>query len=65
LVASTNNVASAFDYLTVQRMTFAINAALTLENSYVRISEVFMYSRQMSDVEVTNTYNAIKSKYGL
>lgn len=65
LVASTNSVASAFDYLTVQRMTFAINANLTIENSYVRISEVFMYSRQMSDVEVTNTYNAIKSKYGL
>jgi hypothetical protein len=65
LVASTNNVASAFDYLTVQRITFAINANLTIENSYVRVSEVFMYSRQMSDVEVTNTYNAIKSKYGL
>jgi hypothetical protein len=65
LVASTTSVASAFDYLTVQRMSFAINASLTIENSYVRISEVFMYSRQMSDIEVTNTYNAIKSKYGL
>jgi hypothetical protein len=65
LLASTTSVASAFDYLTVQRMAFAVNAALNIENSYVRISEVFMYSRQMSDVEVTNTYNAIKSKYGL
>jgi hypothetical protein len=65
LEASTTSVASAFDYTTVQRMTFAINAALTIENSYVRISEVFMYSRQMDDTEVTTTYNAIKSKYGL
>ena len=59
----TSSVASAFDYTTVQRMTFAINAALTLENSYVRISEVIMYNRQMSDEEVSRTSSTLKNKY--
>ena len=65
LVASTTTVASAFDYTTVQRMTFAVNAALTLENSYVRISEVIMYERQMNDAEVSRTSETLKKKYNV
>jgi len=61
---STGTVASAFNYANVQRMTVAMNSNLSIEHANVNVAKVLLYSRQLSDLEVLQNYNATKTRFG-
>ena len=60
---STGTVASAFNYTSVQRMTVAMNSALTLEHANVNVAKVIMYNTQLSNEQVAQNYNYIKQRF--
>jgi hypothetical protein len=46
-------------------MAFGANAGSLSENGNVRIAEVKMYDRKLTDAEVLQNYDALKTTYGL
>jgi hypothetical protein len=62
--SSYTGTASAFDYTEVGKMSIAENAS-GIENAYVRVALVQMYQRALSAAEISQNYNALKSRFGL
>jgi hypothetical protein len=62
---NSSSTSSAFSYTTVGRMTIAMNSALNIENSYVRVASVYMYDRELNENELSQTYRAIRGRYGI
>jgi hypothetical protein len=56
--------AAPFNYSEIKRIALASNAG-NLEYSNIRISSMQMYSKKLSVSELTQNYNAQKSRYGL
>jgi hypothetical protein len=56
---------TGFTSANVQRMAFGTNAGTLAENGNVRIAEVKMYDRKLTDAEVVQNYDALKTTYGL
>jgi hypothetical protein len=56
---------TGFTSANVQRMAFGANAGSLSENGNVRIAEVKMYDRKLTDAEVLQNYDALKTTYGL
>lgn len=56
---------AGFTSANVQRMAFGANAGSLAENGNIRIAEVKMYDRKLTDAEVLQNYDALKTTYGL
>ena len=56
---------AGFTSANVQRMAFGANAGSLSENGNIRIAEVKMYDRKLTDAEVVQNYDALKTTYGL
>jgi hypothetical protein len=63
-IYSSSLSATPFDYRNVKRIALASNAG-NLEYSNIRIASMQMYSRKLSDSELTQNYNAQKGRFGL
>jgi hypothetical protein len=62
---ATTSITTAFNYASVTRMTICSNANATQQFATLRIAGVYFYSRNMSDKEIKQNYNALKKRYGL
>ena len=53
-----------FDYTQIGKMSIAENAA-GIENAYVRVALVQMYQKALSAAEISQNYNAMKSRFSI
>jgi hypothetical protein len=63
-IYSASLTASPINYRDIKRIALASNAA-GMEYSNIRIASMQMYSRRLSDSELTQNYNAQKGRFGL
>ena len=63
-IYSASLTASPINYRDIKRIALASNAA-GMEYSNIRIASMQLYSRRLSDSELTQNYNAQKGRFGL
>lgn len=63
-IYSASLTASPINYRDIKRIALASNAS-GIEGSNIRIASMQMYSRRLSDSELTQNYNAQKGRFGL
>jgi hypothetical protein len=63
-IYSASLTASPINYRDIKRIALASNAS-GIEGSNIRIASMQMYSRKLSDSELTQNYNAQKGRFGL
>ena len=63
-IYSVSLTASPIDYRNIKRIALASNAG-NFEYSNIRIASMQLYSRKLSDSELTQNYNAQKGRFGL
>ena len=63
VLENSSGCTSAFNYTEIQRMTVAMNSSLNIEHANVKVAKVIMYNRQLSDAEIFQNYNVLKTRY--